>query len=95
MAAMPGAWLRRKVRQPWDGGPHVLRDARLSDLEAELEQFAMDARRSSQQIFRANPPDQRAEIRGDLRVGLQASGISDANTGESRPDANARGSRAG
>ncbi len=22
MAAMSGAWLRRKVRHPWDGGPH-------------------------------------------------------------------------
>jgi hypothetical protein len=21
-AAMPGAWLRKKVRHPWDGGPH-------------------------------------------------------------------------
>jgi hypothetical protein len=32
---------------------HVLRDAGLSDLEAELEQLAMDARRSPQRIFRA------------------------------------------
>src|SRR5258706_14706050 len=24
MAAMSGAWLRRKVDQPWDGGPHRL-----------------------------------------------------------------------
>ncbi len=24
MAAMSGAWLRRKVRHPWDGGPHRL-----------------------------------------------------------------------
>src|SRR5438093_829297 len=24
MAAMSGAWLRRKVHQPWDGGPHRL-----------------------------------------------------------------------
>jgi hypothetical protein len=47
MAAMSGAWLQ-------DGAPslrgraldHVLRDARLSDLEAESEQLAMDARRS-------------------------------------------------
>src|SRR6195256_1972575 len=33
---------------------HVLRDARLSDLEAELEQLAMDARRTPQRIFRAH-----------------------------------------
>ena len=24
MAAMSGAWLRRKMRHPWDGGPHRL-----------------------------------------------------------------------
>ena len=24
LAAMSGAWLRRKVDQPWDGGPHRL-----------------------------------------------------------------------
>src|SRR3981189_67496 len=24
MAAMSGAWLRRKMHQPWDGGPHRL-----------------------------------------------------------------------
>jgi len=39
---------------------HILRDAGLSDLEAELEQLAMDAQRSPQRIFRAHPPDQRA-----------------------------------
>jgi hypothetical protein len=38
----------------------MLRDAGLSDLKAELEQFAMDARRSPQRIFRAHLPDQRA-----------------------------------
>src|SRR5437667_9454611 len=46
---------------------HVLRDARLSDLEAELEQLAMDARRSPQRIVNAHPPDQRAQIRANLR----------------------------
>jgi hypothetical protein len=39
---------------------HVLRDSGLSDLEAELEQLAVDARRSPQRIFRAHPSDQRA-----------------------------------
>jgi hypothetical protein len=34
---------------------HVLRDAGLSDLEAELEQFTMDAGRAPQRIFRAHP----------------------------------------
>src|SRR5205823_5373413 len=45
---------------------HVLRHARLSDLEAELEQLAMNARRTPQRIFGAHPPDQCAQIRIDL-----------------------------
>src|SRR2546430_9823943 len=47
---------------------HVLRHAGLSDLEAELEQLAMDARRTPQRIFGAHPPDQRSEER---RVGKE------------------------
>src|SRR5262249_31398305 len=43
------------------------RDAGLSDLEAELEQLAMNARRTPQRIFRAHSPDQRAQVRIDLR----------------------------
>jgi hypothetical protein len=46
------------------GVPRQSGDARLSDLEAELEQLAMNARRSPQGIFRADPPDQRAQFRG-------------------------------
>src|SRR5262245_25886483 len=42
-------------------------DAGLSDLKAELEQLAMDARRSPQRIVNAHPPDQRAQIRANLR----------------------------
>src|SRR5438876_6840127 len=45
---------------------HVLRDAGLSDFEAELEQLVMDARRSPQRIVNAHPPDQRAQVRVDL-----------------------------
>src|SRR5438105_2522713 len=45
---------------------HVLRHARLSDVEAEFEQLAMNARRTPQRIFRAHPPDQCAQICGDL-----------------------------
>src|SRR5438105_5393227 len=36
---------------------HPIRDAGLRDLEAELEQLAMDARRTPQLIFRTHPPD--------------------------------------
>src|SRR6266705_3431298 len=46
---------------------HVLRDAGLSDLKAEFEQLAMDARGAPQWIVSAHPPDQRAQVRVDLR----------------------------
>src|SRR5262249_15873822 len=39
---------------------HVLGDARLRDLKAELEQFAVDARRAPKWIVDADPPDQHA-----------------------------------
>src|SRR5947208_4871624 len=39
---------------------------RLSDLEAELEYLAMDARRTPQRIVNAHPPDQRAQVRVDV-----------------------------
>src|SRR3984893_8621582 len=45
---------------------HVLGDARLRDLNPELEQFAVDAWRSAKRIFNAHPPDQRAQLRLDL-----------------------------
>src|SRR5438132_13308414 len=54
---------------------HVLRDAGLNDLEAELEQLAMDARRSPQRSFRAHPPDERAQIRVDLRSTATGTGF--------------------
>src|SRR5712664_3521020 len=54
---------------------HVLRDAGLRDFEAELEQLAMDARRTPQRIFRAHPPDQCAQIRIDLWSASQRTGF--------------------
>jgi hypothetical protein len=55
-----------------DEAEHVVQQtylrAGLTDLEAELEQLAMNARRSLQRIFRAYPPDQRAQFRIDLRA---------------------------
>jgi hypothetical protein len=44
----------------------VFGDARLSDLKPELEQFAVDARRSPERVLNAHPPYQRSEIRVDL-----------------------------
>jgi hypothetical protein len=46
---------------------HVLGDARLRDLKPELEQFAVNAWRAPKRIFDAHPPDQRAQLRVDLR----------------------------
>src|SRR6202051_1686470 len=46
---------------------HVLGDARLCDFKPELEQFAVDARRTPKRILHAHSPDQYAEFRVDLR----------------------------
>src|SRR3982074_1498520 len=54
---------------------HVLRDAGLSDLEAELEQLAMDARRTPQRIFRAHLSDQPAQIRANLPSASKRAGF--------------------
>src|SRR5260370_34744491 len=64
---------------------HVFRTARLSDLETELEQLAMDARRSPQRIFHAHPPDQRAQIRGDLRSASKRAGFATPVPAEAGP----------
>jgi hypothetical protein len=97
MAAMSGAWLRKKVRHPWLGRcppfDHVLGDARRRDLKPELEQFAVDARRAPKRIFDAHPPDQRAQLR--FAAALPMGATSNARGSESRPCANARASRAG
>jgi hypothetical protein len=39
----------------------------LDDFKAELEQLAVDARRSPQRIVNAHPSDQRAQVGVDLR----------------------------
>src|SRR6478735_1106834 len=54
---------------------HILRDAGLSDLKAELEQLAVDARRSPQRIVNAHPSDQRAQVRVDLRSTSKGAGF--------------------
>ena len=71
MAATSGAWLRKKVRHPWLGGPRrlimYLAMLELRDFKPELEQFAVDARRAPKRIFDAHPPDQCAQLLVDLR----------------------------
>src|SRR3984893_12010242 len=70
-----GGNVRRMVTQ--EGSPslagwppsfdHVLGDARLRDLKPELEQFAVNAWRTPKLVLRADLPDQRAQLRVDLR----------------------------
>src|ERR1019366_9156512 len=70
-----GSDVRRVVAQKgappltWRSTPldHVLGDARRRDIEPELEQFAVDTRRTPKRILHAHLPDQRAEVRLDLR----------------------------
>src|SRR5450756_1710785 len=52
----------------WRSTPldHVLGDARLCDLKPELEQLAVDARRSPKRVLDAHPPDQRTQVRINL-----------------------------
>src|SRR5258707_4285125 len=54
---------------------HPIRNAGLSDLKAELEELAMDARGAPQRIVNTHPPDQRAQIRGDLRSASKRAGF--------------------
>src|SRR5258707_14717338 len=54
---------------------HILRDAGLSDLKAELEQLAVDARRSPQRIVNAHPSDERAQVPVDLRPTSKGAGF--------------------
>jgi hypothetical protein len=53
----------RCVAPELDWGPQRV----LRDLKPELEQFAVDAWRTPKRIFDAHPPDQRAQLRVDLR----------------------------
>jgi hypothetical protein len=46
---------------------HVLVDARLADFKPELEQFAVDTRRTPKRILDAHPPDQGSQIGIDLQ----------------------------
>ena len=46
---------------------YAVRDAGLSDFKAKFEQLAMDTLAAPQWIVSAHPPDQRAQVRVDLR----------------------------
>src|ERR1700730_14480958 len=86
MAAMSGAWLRRKVRHPWLGGPRRLTmylatlDCATSNPSLSSSPSKADFRRSSGGSIRAAP------CRSAVAAPLDAT--SNASSRESRPDAN-------
>jgi len=53
----------------WRSTPldHVFGDARLRDLKPHLRQLAVDARRSPQWVLDTHSPDQRPQLRANLR----------------------------
>ena len=55
------------LRPPSPTPRHVLGNRRLRDLDAELEKFAVDARRTPQPICQAHLPDQAADLPWYLR----------------------------
>src|SRR5882762_7793796 len=71
MAAMSGAWLRRKVRHCWLGGPRRL-TIYLATLDWATSNTSLRSSpwmrgRAPKRIFDAHPSDQRAQLRLDLR----------------------------
>ena len=68
MAAMSGAWLRRKLRHPWLGKP-----CRLTMYLATLDCATSNPSLSSSPWMRgdAHSPDQSAQLRADLRAPSQ------------------------
>src|SRR5258707_1666861 len=71
MAAMSGAWLCKKVRHPWLGGPRRLTmylatlDCAISNPSLRSSPWTRGAPQSG--FFDAHPPDQHAQLRVDLR----------------------------
>src|SRR5258706_9919905 len=62
MAAMSGAWLRKKVHHPWLGGAR-----RLTMYLATLDCAISNPSLSSSPWMRGAPPDKRAQLGVDLR----------------------------
>jgi hypothetical protein len=67
---MSGAWLRKKVRYPWLGGPNRLTKY-LATLECATSNPSLSnspwMRGAPKRIFDAHPPDQHAQLHLDLR----------------------------
>src|SRR3974390_2623869 len=61
--------LRRRPPVPC----HILGDRRLADVDAKLEQLAMDPRRSPERVGKADVTDQFADVRRQLRTAARRS----------------------
>jgi hypothetical protein len=63
---MDFTWLSRKVRQVWDGGlvtaHQVLAHTRLADINAQLEQLAVNPWSAPEWVFTTHGPNQRAHL---------------------------------
>ena len=71
MVVLSGAWLRRKVRHPWLGGPRRL-TMYLATLDCAISNPSLSSSpANSKRIFDAHPPDQLAQFRVDLRSSSQ------------------------
>jgi hypothetical protein len=88
---------KRPPSLAWRSVPldHVLGDGRLSDFKPELEQFAVDPRRSPERVIHAHLLDQRTEVRLDLGPPSPQTRLPTPVAAKSQPDANAQASRGG
>jgi len=68
IAAMSGAWLRKKVRHPWLGGPRRL-TMYLATLDCATSNPSLSSSpwRAPKRIFDAHPRARDAQLRLDLR----------------------------
>ena len=64
MVSQEGAPSRRRRPGTVD---HVLRNGRLTDLDAQLEQLAVDPRRTPQDVVSADAPDKVLDVRWNRR----------------------------
>ena len=69
---MPPAWLQRKVFHPWDGDRlppgHIFGNRRLPDVDAELEQFAVNPWGAPERVGDADVMDQLPNVCRHLRT---------------------------
>jgi hypothetical protein len=79
------------LRRRFAAAQHIFADAALTDVDAEFEQFAVDARCTPSGILPAHLPDQISDLdRNDRSSGLAVPHLPGPETAESRLDARLR-----